>query len=105
MFKLSKKSLAKLNEVNPDLQKLVKNAIGLSTIDFGISPTDIGSQSEQFRMGDCVPRSQNIKEMVHGIGDKGRPVRIVKKELGICEDNLNYLRKWGYIDISTGGVS
>ena len=37
MFKLSKKSLAKLNEVNPDLQKLVKNAIGLSTIDFGIS--------------------------------------------------------------------
>ena len=37
MFKLSKKSLAKLNKVNPDLQKLVKNAIGLSTIDFGIS--------------------------------------------------------------------
>ena len=37
MFKLSKKSLAKLNEVNPDLQKLVQNAIGLSTIDFGIS--------------------------------------------------------------------
>lgn len=37
MFKLSKKSLAKLSEVNPDLQKLVKNAIGLSTIDFGIS--------------------------------------------------------------------
>jgi len=37
MFKLSKKSLAKLDEVNPDLQKLVKNAIGLSTIDFGIS--------------------------------------------------------------------
>ena len=37
MFKLSKKSLAKLSEVNPDLQKLVQNAIGLSTIDFGIS--------------------------------------------------------------------
>ena len=37
MFKLSKKSLAKLDEVNPDLQKLVKSAIGLSTIDFGIS--------------------------------------------------------------------
>ena len=37
MFKLSKKSLGKLDEVNPDLQKLVKNAIGLSTIDFGIS--------------------------------------------------------------------
>jgi|TARA_R100001460_G_scaffold73695_1_gene114585 peptidoglycan L-alanyl-D-glutamate endopeptidase CwlK len=37
MFKLSKKSLAKLNKVNPDLQKLVKSAIGLSTIDFGIS--------------------------------------------------------------------
>jgi len=37
MFKLSKKSLAKLSEVNPDLQRLVKNAIGLSTIDFGIS--------------------------------------------------------------------
>ena len=37
MFKLSKKSLAKLSEVNPDLQKLVKSAIGLSTIDFGIS--------------------------------------------------------------------
>ena len=37
MFKLSKKSLAKLDEVNPDLQKLVRNAIGLSTIDFGIS--------------------------------------------------------------------
>jgi|TARA_Y100000289_G_C3805919_1_gene91342 hypothetical protein len=37
MFKLSKKSLAKLDKVNPDLQKLVRNAIGLSTIDFGIS--------------------------------------------------------------------
>ena len=37
MFKLSKKSLGKLSEVNSDLQKLVKSAIGLSTIDFGIS--------------------------------------------------------------------
>ena len=37
MFKLSKKSLGKLSEVNPDLQKLVKSAISLSTIDFGIS--------------------------------------------------------------------
>ena len=37
MFKLSKKSQAKLEGVHPDLQKLVRDAIGLSTIDFGIS--------------------------------------------------------------------
>ena len=37
MFKLSKKSQAKLEGVHPDLQKLVRDAIGLATIDFGIS--------------------------------------------------------------------
>jgi len=37
MFKLSKKSLAKLEEVHPHIQELVKSAIDLSTIDFGIS--------------------------------------------------------------------
>jgi peptidoglycan L-alanyl-D-glutamate endopeptidase CwlK len=37
MFKLSKKSIAKLKEVHPHIQELVKSAINLSTIDFGIS--------------------------------------------------------------------
>jgi peptidoglycan L-alanyl-D-glutamate endopeptidase CwlK len=37
MFKLSKKSIAKLKEVHPHIQELVKSAIDLSTIDFGIS--------------------------------------------------------------------
>ena len=108
------KTLRKAVDGNPNAEEALallsehvkrKTPKSRETRDYGISPTDIVSQSEQFRMGACVPRSQNIKEMVHGIGDKGRPVRIVKKELGICEDNLNYLRKWGYIDISTGGVS
>ena len=37
MFKLSKKSLTKLEEVHPHMQELVKAAIELSPIDFGIS--------------------------------------------------------------------
>jgi len=37
MYTLSKKSLAKLEGVHPDMQKLVNTAICLSTIDFGIS--------------------------------------------------------------------
>jgi|TARA_R100001244_G_scaffold128018_1_gene98838 peptidoglycan L-alanyl-D-glutamate endopeptidase CwlK len=37
MYKLSKKSLAKLEEVHPHMQELVKATIGLTTIDFGIS--------------------------------------------------------------------
>jgi peptidoglycan L-alanyl-D-glutamate endopeptidase CwlK len=37
MFTLSQKSLAKLSQVHPDLQELVKQAIQLSTVDFGIS--------------------------------------------------------------------
>ena len=37
MFKLSQKSLGKLEGVHPDMQELVKQAIQISTIDFGIS--------------------------------------------------------------------
>ena len=37
MFKLSQKSLGKLEKVHPNMQELVKQAIELSTIDFGIS--------------------------------------------------------------------
>ena len=37
MYKLSKKSQAKLEGVHPHMQELVRAAIGLSTIDFGIS--------------------------------------------------------------------
>jgi hypothetical protein len=62
------------------------------TRDYGIKPTDLVTQSEQFKIGRCVPRSQNIRDMVNGIGAKGRSVKIVKKELGLCEDNLDYLR-------------
>ncbi len=37
MFKLSQKSLGNLEGVHPDMQELVKQAIQISTIDFGIS--------------------------------------------------------------------
>lgn len=37
MFKLSNRSLARLEGVNPDLVKVVKTAITITSIDFGVS--------------------------------------------------------------------
>ena len=106
------KTLRKAVDGNPNAEEALallsehvkrKTPKSRKTRDYGINTTDKVEQSAGFKSGYCVPRSQNIKEMVHGIGVKGRPVRIVKKELGICEDNLDYLRKWGYVEIR--GVS
>ena len=63
---------------------------------YGIEPTHIVRQSSKFISGERVPRSFNILQMIQGVG---RTVAIVKKELGICEANLNYFRKWGYITL------
>ena len=63
MFKLSKKSLAKLNEVNPDLQKLVKNAIGLSTIDFGISEGMRSKERQKELFDDGKSQTMNSRHL------------------------------------------
>jgi|TARA_R110000823_G_scaffold259625_1_gene380753 hypothetical protein len=73
---------------------------------YGIKPTDIVTQSADYVAGEKTPRSVNILQMVEGIGGTGRSVEIVKKELGICEANLDYLRKWKYVNItSSEGVA
>jgi len=67
---------------------------------YGIAPVDIVNQSSQYLDGRKKPRSLNILDIVEGIGAKNRSVEILKKELGICEADLNYCRTWGYINIT-----
>ena len=72
---------------------------------YGIAPNDIVNQSNDYLSGIRTPRSANIKDMIEGIGSKNRPVDILKKELGICEADLNYFRRWGYINITKREVA
>tara|TARA_R110000737_G_scaffold208109_1_gene225891 strand:+ start:419 stop:805 length:387 start_codon:yes stop_codon:yes gene_type:complete len=73
---------------------------------YGIEPTDIVSQSADYIGGERTPRSININQVIEGIGSSGRTVAILKKELGICEGDLNYYKRWGYINIaSSKGVA
>tara|TARA_R110000824_G_scaffold122497_1_gene279696 strand:- start:1197 stop:1562 length:366 start_codon:yes stop_codon:yes gene_type:complete len=75
------------------------------TRDYGIYEDHIITQSGGFCSGITVPRSPNIRQVIEAIGGKGRTVKILKKELGICEADFDYYRKWGYIEISAGGAS
>ena len=68
---------------------------------YGISPTDVVSQSADYVIGARTPRSVNINQVIEGIGSSGRTVAILKKELGICEGDLNYYKRWGYINITS----
>lgn len=45
-FKFSQRSLSILNTVHPDLQKVVKRALGLSVVDFGVTAGN-RTQAEQ----------------------------------------------------------
>ena len=68
---------------------------------YGISPTDVVSQSADYVIGARTPRSVNINQVIEGIGSSGRTVATLKKELGICEGDLNYYKRWGYINITS----
>ena len=100
MFKLSKKSLAKLSEVNPDLQKLVKNAIGLSTIDFGISEGMRTRDRQQILYDTGKSQTMNSRHLT------GHAVDVYAwKDGGTCETNV-FTLVWGNIDTSqTAGYS
>ena len=67
---------------------------------YGIGLTDVVRQSDLYLSGEKTPRSFNIQQLVEGIGDSGRSVSILKKELGVCERDIDYLKKFGYIEIS-----
>tara|TARA_R110002096_G_scaffold20803_2_gene68147 strand:- start:988 stop:1359 length:372 start_codon:yes stop_codon:yes gene_type:complete len=75
------------------------------TRDYGIYEDHIIKQSGAFRGGHTVPRSPNIRQVIEAIGGKGRTVKILKKELGVCEADFAYYHKWGYIDITAGDAS
>ena len=66
---------------------------------YGIAGNDIVSQSSDFRNEIKTPRSLNILQLVTGIGTTGRPVNVLKRELGISEADINYFRKFGYVEI------
>lgn len=65
MFSLSRKSLAKLGGVNPDLVKVVKRAIELTTVDFGITEglRSITRQKELYAQGRTTPGKIVTKTM------------------------------------------
>ena len=66
MFKLSDKSIDKMNGVNPALIAVVKKAIELTTVDFGVTEglRSIERQKELFKAG----KSQTMKSR-HIIGE------------------------------------
>ena len=66
---------------------------------YGINPTDIVRVHPAVLDGSAGVRSENILSRVKAYGVRGRKVSILKKELGICEADLNYDRKWGYITV------
>lgn len=66
---------------------------------YGINPTDIVRVSPAVLNGTAGVRSENILSRLKGYGTRGRKVSILKKELGICEADLNYDRKWEYITV------
>ena len=65
MYKLSKKSTEKLNTCHEDLQLIIKEAISVSDIDFGISEgyRDIQTQYKYFKEG---------KSQIDGFKKKGK---------------------------------
>jgi len=67
-FKLSKRSLGKLEGVHPDMVATVKRAIELTTVDFGVTygVRDLAEQERLYKSG----RSQTMKSK-HLIQDTG----------------------------------
>ena len=57
MFKLSERSLKILSTVNPDLQKVVKRALEISEIDFGVTQGNRtqAKQNELYEQGRTTP--------------------------------------------------
>jgi len=66
---------------------------------YGIKESDVVSQSQLFLSGEKTPRSLNILQLVTGIGSAGRSVQVLKRELGVCEADINYFRTWGYVEV------
>ena len=64
MFKLSNRSLSRLEGVNPELVKVVKRAIELTTVDFGVIEglRTLETQKEYFERG--VSQTMKSKHLV-----------------------------------------
>lgn len=64
MFKLSNRSLSRLEGVNPELVKVVKRAIELTTVDFGVieGVRTLENQKEYFERG--VSQTMKSKHLV-----------------------------------------
>ncbi len=88
MFKLSKKSLSKLQGVHPDLVRVVERAIQISTVDFmvGEGVRTLAKQMHYVRIG----ASKTVK--------KGRHVRENNKNGYGCAVDL-----WALYDIDRDG--
>ena len=108
------KTLRKAVDGNPNAEEALallsehvkrKTPKSRKTRDYGIYDDHVVKQSGAFRSGETVPRSPNIKQVIEAIGGKGRTVKTLKKELGVCEADFAYYHKWGYIDVMTGSAS
>ena len=85
MFKLSQKSLGKLEKVHPDMQELVKQAIELSTIDFGISEGLRTEERQKLLFKQGKSQTMNSKHL------KGLAVDVYAwKDGGVSWDFLDY---------------
>ena len=102
------KTLRKAVDGNPNAEEALallsehvkrKTPKSRKTRDYGIYDDHVVKQSGAFRSGATVPRSPNIKQVIEAIGGKGRTVKTLKKELGVCERDIDYFRKFIYVEI------
>lgn len=67
-YSFSEKSLKRLNKVHPDLVKVVKRAIQLSTTDFSILEGERTTAQQQANINKGVSQTMNSKHLVQSDG-------------------------------------
>lgn len=67
-FKFSKSSLDKLSKVHPDLQRVIKRALELSTIDFSVNESSRTLQRQKELMAQGTTQTLNSKHLVQSDG-------------------------------------
>ena len=110
-FKLSKRSLNKLEGVHPDLEKVVKRAIELTTIDFGVTQgtrtlaeqkQNVATGRSQTMKSKHLPQSDGYSHAVDVVAYVGKNISwemplycAIAEAFRAAADELNVQLRWG----------
>ena len=89
-----------LNLVSEHISRKTNKSRPKTAKTYGIEPSDLINITDDVATESRLPRSEKILQLVRGIGRKSKTAKTVMKEFGVCEADLNYLRKWGWVDIN-----